>query len=333
MEETDPVLKAIKKYKNHPSILRIKSFFKYPKVFSFKCFYVEDVKRQINNISSKKATPKGDIPVKILKWNSDIIAPVLTECYDQNIKNSTFPNKLKNADTSPVYKKKDRHDKSNYRPVNILPLLSKPFEHVLYEQIDSHTKDILSKYQGGFRKKFSSRHSLLAMFEKWKKVIDNGGNCGALLVDLSKPFGCIVHDLLLANLSAYGFDYNSLKLISSFLSDRKFRTKIGSSYSPYLDLLVGVPQGSILGPLLFNIYMCNIFLCDCESNIINYVDDTTLCDCEPNMDLVFSKLEKDTCTVFTWFQNNYFKANSRKSHLLTTSDNVQHIKCWGESTQ
>ena len=148
-------------------------------------------------------------------------------------------------------------------------------------------------------------------------------------MDLSKAFHCIVHDLLLAKLSAYGFDYNSLKLINSFLSGRKFRAKIGSSYSPYLDLLVGVPQGSILGPLLFNIYMCDLFLCDCETNIINYADDAILYACELNMDLVLSKLEKDTSTVFTWFQNNYLKANSRKSHLLTTSDNIQYINVEG----
>ena len=160
-----------------------------------------------------------------LRYNSNC----LTECYNQNTKNATFPNELKNADISPVYKKKDRHDKSNYRPVSILPLLSKPFERILYEQIDSHTKDILLKYQGGFRKKVSSQHLLLAMFEKWKKVLDNGGSCGALLVDLSKAFDCIVHDLFLAKLRAYGFDYNSLKLINSFRSGRKFRTKIGSS--------------------------------------------------------------------------------------------------------
>ena len=175
-------------------------------MFSFKYFNVEGVKRETNNLNSKKATPKGDIQVKILKWNSDVIAPALTECYNQNIKNATFPNELKKADISPVYKKKDRYDKLHHRPVSILPLLSKLFERILYEQIDSHAKVILSKYQGGFRKKFSSQHSLLAMFENWKKVLDNGGSCGALLVDLSKTFDYIVHDLLLAKISAYGFD-------------------------------------------------------------------------------------------------------------------------------
>ena len=108
------------------------------------------------------------------------------------------------------------------------------------------------------------------------------------MVDLSKAFDCIVHDLLQAKLSAYGFDYSSLKLINSFLSDRKSRTKIGSSYSPYLDLLVGVPQGSFLVPLIFNIYMYDLFLYDCESNIINYADDSTLHEQIPFMDLVLS---------------------------------------------
>ena len=97
------------------------------------------------------------------------------------------------------------------------------------------------------------------MFGKWKKVLDNGGSCAALLVDLSKAFDRIVDDLLLAKLSAYDFDYNSLKVINNLLSGRKFRTKIGFSYSPYVDLLVGAPQVSILSPLLFNIYMCDLF--------------------------------------------------------------------------
>ena len=114
-----------------------KSSFKHLKVFSFKYFNIENIKRETNNLNSKKATSKVDIPFKILKWNFDIITPAITECYNQNIKNSTFPNELKNANISPVLKKKDRHGKSNYRPVSILPLLSKPFELILYEQIDS----------------------------------------------------------------------------------------------------------------------------------------------------------------------------------------------------
>ena len=158
-----------------------------------------------------------------------------------------------------------------------------------------------------------------------EKVLENGGSCGALLVDLSKAFDCIVHDLLLAKLSAYDFDYNSLKRINSFHSGRKFGTKRGSSYSPYLNILMGVPQGPILGPLLFNIYMYDLLQRDCESNIINYPDGTILYACKPNIELVLSKLEKDTSAVFTWFQNNYLKANSRKSHLLITSDYIQHI--------
>ena len=164
------------------------------------------------------------------------------------------------------------------------------------------------------------------MSEKRKKIVDNGGNCGALLVDLSKAFDCIVRDRLLARLSTYDFDYNSIKLVNGFLSGRKFRMKTCFSYSSYFDLLVGVPQRSLKDQSIF-------FLCDCESNIINHVDDTTLYACELNMDLVLSKLEKDTSTVFTWIQNNYLKTNIGKSHLLTTSDNVWHINVCGESTQ
>ena len=160
-------------------------------------------------------------------------------------------------------------------------------------------------------RKLSFQHSVISVFEKKTEVLDKGGSCGALLVDLSKVFDFIIHDLLLAKLAAYGFDYNSPKRINSFLNDRKFRTKIGSFYSPYLDLLVGVPQGSILGPLPFDIYTCNLFLCDCKFEIIKYADDTTLYVCEPNMDLVLSKMEKSPLQ----FQNKYLKANSGKFYF------------------
>ena len=128
----------------------------------------------------------------------------------------------------------------------------------------------------GYRKGYNSQHSLIPMFKNWNKNLDEGGKCGALFVDLSKAFDCLQHDLLLGKLNTYGFDYNSLKLILSFLSNRKCRTKINSFFSEWKHLLIGVSQGSILGLLLLNIYIRDLFLFTAEANVLNYADDLTL---------------------------------------------------------
>ena len=110
-----------------------------------------------------------------------------------------------------------------------------------------------------------------------ESFLDNGGVSGALLTDLSKAFDCILHDLLIAKLAAYGFDYNSLQMLQSYLSNRKQRTKINDAYSKYCEILFGVPQGSILGPLLFNIYIyiCDMFYDIDNCDIASYTDDNT----------------------------------------------------------
>ena len=118
---------------------------------------------------------------------------------------------------------------------------------------------ILSKYQCGFRQGYNTQHCLLMMVEKWKEALDKGGLGGALLTDLSKAFDCIKHDLLIAKLAAYGFDSHSLSFVFSYLNERKQRTKIHNSYSPYANIACGVPQRSVLGPLFFNINICDMF--------------------------------------------------------------------------
>ena len=111
------------------------------------------------------------------------------------------------------------------------------------------------------------------MIEKWRRNLDQGGICGALFTDLSKAFDCLVLDFLIAKLEAYNFTYESLKLLNSYLNDRKHRAKINSSYSLFLDLLIGVPQGSILGPLLFNIYISDLSLFLDDANVTSCTDD------------------------------------------------------------
>ena len=185
---------------------------------------------------------------------------------------------------SQFIKNNNRYENKTYRPViSIISVISKILERVLYDQIYKNIDKTLSRHQIGYRKGYSSQHSLIAMFEKWKENLDKGGKCGALFVDLSKAFDCLQHDILLAQLNAYGFDYKSLKLISSFPSNRKYRTKINLSFSKRKYLLIGVPQRFVLGPLLFNIYMCDLFLFMSESNAANCADDTTLYACEKKL--------------------------------------------------
>ena len=125
-------------------------------------------------------------------------------------------------------KKINRLEKENYGPASIISVMSKILQRCLYDQ---NIDNILSRHEMGYQKGCNSQHSLIEMFENWKKNLDKRGKCGTLLVDLSKAFDCLQHDLLLATLKAYGFDYKSLKLIFSFLSNSKYRTKINSSFS------------------------------------------------------------------------------------------------------
>ena len=324
----DNIEKIIVKYANHPSITKIKDSPNSGEVFSLTHTTVENVRDIILNINVNKATPKTGIPTKILKLNYDLFAPILCEDFNAGIDKCIFPDILKYAEIKPTHKKDDRCDKENYRPVSLLPIVSKIYERVLYGQINSHFNSVLSPQQCGFRKFHSAQHCLLVLLEKWKIALDSKQKAGIILTDLSKAFDCIRHDLLIAKCHAYGIDKGSLKYIYDYLSNRQQRVRINDSFSSWKNIKYGVPQGSILGPLFFNIFMCDLFNFLDDYEVVNYTDDNTPYAMKNNIDEVIERLEKCTTLLLQWVSQNFLKANPDKSHLLLSdgADNIVKIE-------
>ena len=205
---------------------------------------------------------------------------------------------MKYVDVRLAFKKDDKTDKENYRPSSIPPNLSKVYERLMYDQIYPFFEHIFSKLQCGFRKGFSAEQCLIHMTEKWQTYLDIGGHGSALLTDLYKAFDCIDHQLLIAKLNAYGVNTNSLYFLASYLEKRKQRTKVNGSYSNFDDIFSAVPQGSILGPLLFKIYIWDLFFGIGELDIASYADDNTPYTFSSESDVALKKLRSYTIKMF-----------------------------------
>ena len=183
----------------------------------------------------------------------------------------------------------------------------------------------LSKYQCGFRKGYNTQHCLLAMIEKWKKAVDKGNVFGTFLTDLFKAFDCLPHDLIIAKLNSYGFNLTALNLIHNYLTKRKQRTKINHSHSAWKDILFMVPQGSILGPSLFNIFLNDLLLIVDDIDIANYSDDNTIYKEHENIDDLITSLQDAAAKLFKWFSDNQMKGNTDKCRLLLIKDESSEI--------
>ena len=204
----------------------------------------------IITFNSKKACPDGEIPVKLIKINEDIFSRLIFQNSNQSLVNGEFPHCLKQAEVIPVFKNKEKLDKSNNRPVNLLPVISKIYERLIYDQMFNILIKPSLNFNVAFVKDLALRNCHLYMIKSWKESLDQGGHYGTLLTDLPRVFDF----MLIVKLQAYGFDNDFLNFIYNYFLGRKRRaTKIKLSFRIWSKIEYGVLRGFTLGPLLFNI--------------------------------------------------------------------------------
>ncbi len=304
------------KHKNHESILKIKEHHSNNSPFSFKPVSVTYVKGILSKIKANKSTGCDEIPPKVVKMCSEELSVPLTDMINSAFQNNIFPDDLKYADLAPIFKKLDDMLKENYRPVSILPVFSKIFEIVIADQLIEYFKTIFNEMLCAYRKKYGCNHLIVKLIESWKFALDKGLFAGTILMDLSKAFDCMPHGLQIAKMKAYGLTDDACMFLCSYLSGRYQRVKVSDERSSWMPVSKGIPQGSCLGPFLFNVFINDLFYFIEICTLFNYADDNSLSAIDITMELVMAALKTDAENAIHWFTINLMQANPQKFHCM-----------------
>ena len=286
--------------------------------FTFKGVTDEYVLEYLSSLPDKKATGVDDISSKLLKISAKEVSPIITFLVNKSLHTGIFPNKWKKARVCPIFKGGDNTDPCNYRPISILPVLSKVIERAVFDQLypflDSN--QMLHESQSGFRPGFSTASALLDITEDWLKSIDNGEYIGIVMLDLRKAFDTVNHKLLIDKLQTYGFDDHVIRWFRSYLNERCHVTSVNGSKSSERKSVCGIPQGSILGPLLFILYINDLPKYVTNVKVSMYADDTAIYFSSKNVNDVVNRINCDLENIDNWLACNKLSLNVDKTHFM-----------------
>ena len=301
--------------------------------FNFELYELEDTEKLIKSLKTKVSFGSDGISVKLLKAITPGIILPITFILNQSLITGIFPDALKIAKVIPLYKKEDRQLMDNYRPVSLLNAMSKIFERAAYNQLYKYFQDndLFYKHQYGFRNQHSTELASIELIDQIFNDLDKKNNPIVVYMDLSKAFDTLDHKILISKLQFYGIHGIALEWFQNYLSNRQQYVELNGYKSPHLPLTTGVPQGSILGPLLFLIYMNDIPSSSDVFKFLLFADDTSLKTFMntklPNFSIEEKSnvINREIQQVYDWLAVNKLSLNVKKTKFMIFFTSQQNI--------
>ena len=277
-----------------------------------------EIKAIIADFGVNKSSGPNSIPTNLLKEFSSLFIPPIKTLVNKSLYEGTFPSIFKLALICPIYKKSDKTKCVNYRPISLLSNLSKIFERIMYNRLEGYLEHnkLIYDLQFGFRKKFSTDHALLSITEQIKNNFQNKNFSCGVFVDLEKAFDTVNHKILISKLKHYGFQDKTLSWLTSYLSNRTHKVTLNGEISDPKPVTCGVPQGSILGPLLFLIYINDMNKAIQNSQVYHFADDTNLLFSHKNEKTLKKIANKDLQNLYEWLCANRLSLNVAKTEFM-----------------
>ena len=272
----------------------------------------------LHGLNPKKAADIYGIPPKILNFVSESLSKILTVIFNKSLLLGIFPDALKLTKVIPIHKANSKMIVSNYRPISLIPLFSKIFEKLVHKRIMDFLikKDILSKKQYGFQKKKSTEHAILDLQSKIVDAYENREKSCCIFLDFAKVFDTVNHSILIQKLNYYGIRGETLNWLQSYLNNRQQCVQVGNVQSDFMNIDCGVPQGSVLGPLLFLIYINDIAESSPLLDFHLFADDTSIFFKHKDINEIEVILNRELVYVSNWLIANKLSLNVDKSNVL-----------------